>query len=404
MELAKIPNNQTRIDEIQIEIDRINMSIGEIERQIQNQSQTSIGINPSEDITQLTRQLESLQFESINLKQKISEVSGLVQKYKSEVEAAQAGITSSLEQIEQNKLQMNIAQRNIESPKIQKSLSSKNREDTIATYKKNAEDLKAAYDMSLKNLEVTKITINDEINSLKNALKSAKVSDDNTINVADIKYIKEDLDKRVITADKEGTITQLNMVIGQVPTSHLAKIETTDRLIIETKIKEFDVNKVKVGLEVEITSDAIGESKVFKGRIDSIEPTPIGQASTSTTSQSTASKEVAYGVKVIIEGNSDEIKPGMNVRVKYILEKKDDVFVAPSNAVYKKNEKSFILILGDGEVSEIRELSVDVDAQNDFETVISANELKGGIRVINSPDAYTPGMTVQLSETAMLEQ
>ena len=104
MELAKIPNNQTRIDEIQIEIDRINMSIGEIERQIQNQSQITIGINPSEDIIQLTRQLESLQFESINLKQKISEVSGLVQKYKSEVEAAQAGITSSLEQIEQNKL------------------------------------------------------------------------------------------------------------------------------------------------------------------------------------------------------------------------------------------------------------------------------------------------------------
>lgn len=104
MELAKIPNNQTRIDEIQKGVDRINKSIGEIERQIQNQSQTSIGINPSEDITQLTRQLESLQFESINLKQKISEVSGLVQKYKSEVEAAQAGITSSLEQIEQNKL------------------------------------------------------------------------------------------------------------------------------------------------------------------------------------------------------------------------------------------------------------------------------------------------------------
>lgn len=35
MELAKIPNNQTRIDEIQIEVDRINKSIGEIERQIQ---------------------------------------------------------------------------------------------------------------------------------------------------------------------------------------------------------------------------------------------------------------------------------------------------------------------------------------------------------------------------------
>ncbi len=35
MELAKIPNNQTRIDEIQIGVDRINKSIGEIERQIQ---------------------------------------------------------------------------------------------------------------------------------------------------------------------------------------------------------------------------------------------------------------------------------------------------------------------------------------------------------------------------------
>ena len=303
-----------------------------------------------------------------------------------------------MEQIEQARLQLETNKRNINSATQQKHSTSKNMENTLEGHRKNADDLKKAYEMAKKNLEVSKIAANDEINSLRNSLNSAAASGDNSTNFVDMKYLQEDLEKTVITSQLEGIITAVNMIEGQVPTSHVAVIETLDRLVIDTKVKEFDINRVRVGMPVEITSDAVGKDKVAKGVIESIDPTPINSVPSTSNTQNTQSNEVSYGVKIGIRDNIDAIKPGMNVRIKYIIEQKNQVYVVPNNAVYEKNNKSFVLTLEDKEIDTIKEMEVDVLSYNDFETVISSESLNDNLRIVNSPDIYSNGTTVQLVE------
>ncbi|NLW42622.1 MAG: hypothetical protein GXY89_05745, partial [Tissierellia bacterium] len=120
----------------------------------------------------------------------------------------------------------------------------------------------------------------------------------------------------------------------------------------------------------------------------------IQQASTTTSS------EVLYKVIISLDKSAEEIKPDMNLKVKYIIEKQENVFAVPSNSIYEKNGKSFMLVLDDKEITTVREIEVSVDSNNDYETVIKGETLNEKLRVLNSPDLYTPGTEIRLTETA----
>ena len=391
-------NNIILINSLKTDISILNNEINNLKNQINFQLSQISSTNPYGDPILMARELESLQIQNQDLKERIASVTSEIQKYDSEVEQSENSIPGLVEQIEQARLQLETNKRNINSATQQKHSTSKNMENTLEGHRKNADDLKKAYEMAKKNLEVSKIAANDEINSLRNSLNSAAASGDNSTNFVDLKYLQEDLEKTVITSQLEGTITAVNMIEGQVPTSHVAVIETLDRLVIDTKVKEFDINRVRVGMPAEITSDAVGKDKVAKGVIESIDPTPINSVPSTSNTQNTQSNEVSYGVKIGIRDNIDAIKPGMNVRIKYIIEQKNQVYVVPNNAVYEKNNKSFVLTLEDKEIDTIKEMEVDVLSYNDFETVISSESLNDNLRIVNSPDIYSNGTTVQLVE------
>lgn len=378
------------------EINELNRDIARFRDEIAQRKNTATvtTTTPNSTIEKLTLDLEMAQNDSKLLKERIVEVSGDKQKYEAELEAAQKSINTSIDQVNQNKLQLDITQSNRETAEIQKDAARKNLEDQLKMARKNADDAKNQYDAALKNLEISKIMTDDEINALKNSLTIASAGADNSLNYIDIKYLNEDLEKTVIKAPIDGTITNLNMIKGQAPTDYVAKIETINRIIVESQVKEFDINRVNVGMKVEITGDALPLGTVIPGEIESIEPTAIAPTPGSTTS------EVAYKVIISLDKISEEIKPGMNVKVKYIIEKQEDVFTVPSNSVYEKNGKSFMLVLDDKEVSTIREMEVTVETQNDYESVIKSPELNDKIRVISSPDAYTTGMELRLTDNA----
>lgn len=357
-------------------------------------SATVTTTSPNASIDRWTRELEIAQNDSKLIKEKIAEVQGEKTKYEGELEAAQKSINSQIDQVNQNKLQSEITQDNRDLAAVQKDSARKNLEDQLRMARKNADDAKHQYDAALKNLEVSKIMTNDEINSLRNSLNSANASGDNTMNYVDIKYLNEDLEKTVIKAPIDGMITSVNMIKGQAPTDFVAKIETVDRIIVESQVKEFDINRVKVGMKVEITGDALPLNTIVTGEVESINPTAIQQASTTTSS------EVLYKVIISLDKSAEEIKPDMNLKVKYIIEKQENVFAVPSNSIYEKNGKSFMLVLDDKEITTVREIEVSVDSNNDYETVIKGETLNEKLRVLNSPDLYTPGAEIRLTETA----
>ena len=321
-------------------------------------------------------------------KEKIANVENIIEKNKEALEA--------LKSEDPNKIQVDISINPGIPQEIPGDLQNQGTEDVLKTARKTANDLKNQYDAALKNLEVAKIMARDEITALENNLNVASASADNTINYVDIEYLNEELEKTTVYSPIAGTITDVNMIIGQNPQDFLAKIETIETLVVESQVKEFDVNSIRPGMEVEISNDASENDKITKGKVESISPTPT---QTQIQIQGSTSNEVTYDVLIYLNENSDEIKPGMNVRVRYILDRKDDVFVVPTTSIYRKGDKFFVLAMDERNGSEVYEMEVEISSENDFETVISSENLKDGLFVLNSPDLYSPGTTLQVVDT-----
>ena len=387
LEREKLNVDETRKIELQNTIDGLKGEREELVKLIDKGSTNTP--NSGVDINSLKRELETLQKESSDLKERIATVTADKSKYETEAETYSKQISSANQEIEQQSLAYEAADKNL-AEGIKSNLNSdKLRQDQLKTLRKSADDLKNAYESAVKSLDVTKVGVDNEINSLKNALKLAEASKDTSSGV-EIKYLKEDLAKTKVKSPISGTITENNLIIGQVPTDYVAKVETLNKKIVKSQIKEYDLNNITIGMEVEITSESLGKDKKYKGRVISINPTPI-----KVTGQD-ASGESKYETEISIENDGDNlIKAGMNVRVKYIIKEMKDVITVPTSSVYTKNSKDFVMIYSEKE-NMIKEVPVEVLAENEFESVVKGNDLKENIRVINSSDKYQSGMSITL--------
>ncbi|WP_455257303.1 HlyD family efflux transporter periplasmic adaptor subunit [Peptoniphilus asaccharolyticus] len=347
-----------------------------------------------DEIRRKKEKLNELNIRAQRVKTQIAEVEGEKAKFKTQMdtnEDTRLALEKDLAQQEQNLANLH---NNLQTQAKQDQLSKRSREDVLNTYRKNAADAKNIYENAKKNLTVALAAQEAEIRALQSGLDQAKASGDNSVNSVDLKNLYEELEKTVVKAPISGTITKMDMVKGQVPTAALAQVQTVKRTIVEAQVKEYDYPKVKVGMSVDITSDALGKKQVFKGKVESIDPTPKAAEATA----QGQSQEVAYKTKISIEDTENKLQPGMSVRIKYVLESKKDVIVVPTSAIYKKNDKSFILIVPDKEVAQIKEIEVMPVTGNDVETVITSKDLKGKLRVINSADKYQSGTEVQITE------
>ncbi|NLM06235.1 MAG: HlyD family efflux transporter periplasmic adaptor subunit [Tissierellia bacterium] len=338
----------------------------------------------------LTRNLENLTNVLTKVSQDYQTAEADYQKYKAEYEGLEKSLSMNDEEVIQAQNALDIAKKNLEMADVQEFSSSQSREDMLRTYKNTADIAEKTYKSALENVKIAEISQDDEIKSLSTSLGIIKAGADNSMSKIDLQYLSENLEDAVIKAPISGTITENNMIIGSVPTNYVAKIETVERVIVKSSIKEYDLYRVKPGVEVEITSNVVGKDKIYKGRVETVSPTPMPNAGNIQTT------EVVYEVKINIEDGEEALIPGMTVRTRYIIDRREDVYVVPTNCVYEKNKKAFLLAIKDTEKSTIEEIPVTIITENDFEYVIEFENEPTGIRVLTSPDKYSPGTEIIL--------
>lgn len=341
-------------------------------------------------IDRLTRDLESYTNRLTRVSQDYQLAETDYQKYKAEYESSEKSISMNDDEIAQAENSLEIAKKNLEMSLVQELSSSQSRDDMLNTYKNTADIAEKTYKSALENVKLAEISQDDEIKSLSTSLGIIKANSDNSASKIDLKYLSENLEDAVIKAPISGTITENNMILGSVPTNYVAKIETVERVIVKSSIKEYDLYRVKPGVEVEITSNVIGKDKIFKGRVETVSPTPVSDMT------NPQSNEVKYEVKITMDEGEEKLIPGMSVRTRYIIDRREDVYVVPSNCVYEKNKKAFLLAIKDTDNSVIEEIPVTIATENDFEYVIEFDNEPVGLRVITSPDKYSPGTEIIL--------
>lgn len=239
------------------------------------------------------------------------------------------------------------------------------------------------------------------------ALKAAKAayddaiakSNDNSGNAA-LEKLQKQVQQSVITAPMDGTVTQCGAVVGDIPKTALFRIEDTSDLNVEAEVKEIDVDKVKTGTDVSITTDATGKEKI-SGQVVRVSPAAT-EASATMPNTGTQSSEPTFTVKAHITGKNPDLRIGMKAKMNIVLEQKKDVFAVPYDAIVEKPDGSQVIYIAkpDGALYKIAEIPVTIGMETDVSTEVSASGLQDGMKVITGTDNIAAGQVVQLSTSS----
>lgn len=406
LELSKPQNTQEKKQEIQKSIDDTKKNIANKDAEITKNKSALDAINfeeikksANENVNRLTRTQNELELQVNKITEDLANAKADEQKYTSEADAIEKELEGQQKQVDATRLEVKKAKEDLLSDADKAIKSQKAREDELKTLAQNVETAKNNYDNAKKNLETTKRQVENEISGLSDNLKTAKAGANNLDSV-EIENLTEELEKVMIKAPADGTITEVNAKEGQAPAASVAKIETIDTLRIESQIKEYDKNSVSVGTAVEITSDAVmGET--YKGKVISIEPVPMAISGENKTG------EVLYKTVIELdEGQENKLAPGMTLRVKYIMSEEKNTFKVPTDAIFEREGKNYVLALKEvGKNSyQIEKVEVNMGLSNDAETAIKSKDLKEKEKVLASAAGYGEGNIVTVEESPLPDE
>lgn len=382
---SKIDSNNAKILQNKKDIDAINFD--------------DIKKSANENINKLTRTQNEVEIEVNRISEDLASAKADQQKYTSEADALEKELEAQGKQVDSARLEVKKVKDDLTSDADKAIKSQKARDDELKTLGQNLETARDNYESTKKNLESTKTQVANEISGLSDNLKTAKAGANNLDSV-EIENLTEELEKSLIKAPADGTVTEVDAKLGQAPAGPLAKIETIDTLRIESQVKEYDKNSVAVGTLVEITSDsAMGET--YKGRVISIDPVPMAASADNKTG------EVLYKTTIELdEGQETKLSPGMTLRVKYIMSEEKNTFKVPTDAVFERDGKNYILALKDmgKDKYQIQKVEVSLGLSNDAETAIKSKDLKENDKVLATSGGYGEGSLVKVVDADLTDK
>jgi len=153
---------------------------------------------------------------------------------------------------------------------------------------------------------------------------------------ASIELIQDQISDSILVAPQDGIVTEINGEIGEIASSSTTflSIIATDNFEIKSNISEVDIAKVKIDDEVEITFDAFGTDKIFKGKITEINP-----------AQTEISGVIYYKITATFVGNSEVIKPGMTANLDIMTAKRENALMIPFQALKEKDGQKYVQVL-----------------------------------------------------------
>ncbi len=251
---------------------------------------------------------------------------------------------------------------------------------TLTTAENSLESAKEALKTAREQADLVKINAENVLESAKAKVQTSeseftKASKDAQIEQAralfDIANIN--LSKAVLTSPVNGIITEVNNKAGEVLGTGVIK-ESFSRvmsldMIIESKIPESDIVKVKLGQRAKVTFDALTQDDIFDGEIIEIDP-----AST------TVQDVVYYRIKLKLTNLDGRVKPGMSANVDIATAEKNDVVTVPLRAIKTEGKKKYVEVLKADNTTEKK--YVETGLEGDEGMVEIKSGLSGGEKVV----------------------
>lgn len=210
---------------------------------------------------------------------------------------------------------------------------------------------------------------------------------------ATVNEAKDNLGRTTIYAPANGTISMLNVELGervlgtqQMTGTEILRVANLDNMEVEVDVNENDIVKVSVGDSARIEVDAYLKKR-FRGLVTSI--------SNSASAATTADQVTNFKVKVRIlkdsyadllagkPANYSPFRPGMTATVDIITKRKEKVLAVPISAVVVKTDTTPVKKF---EVDDPNSEEQKIRAKSDkkFECVFVKSGTKARIRVIKT--------------------
>jgi HlyD family secretion protein len=172
----------------------------------------------------------------------------------------------------------------------------------------------------------------------------------------------------------------------------LIHLPTSDKVKAEIKVHESSMQKIKVGLPVVVTVDALPE-RVFTGKVVKIAMLPDAQMVFLNPDLK------VYTTEIHIDGDNSSLRTGMSCRASIVIDQYEDVVYVPVQAVVRIGEQPTVYVIKDGK-DETRDIEIGLD-NNRMVRVINGLEL--GERVMLAPP-LAPAEAQDVKARKALEQ
>lgn len=215
-----------------------------------------------------------------------------------------------------------------------------------------------AYNAALANRDELVAAAKSKLDVLKTAARRVDIDAaeaDVLIAKAGVASADAGLEKTILRAPADGTITKVDIKLGDLVEANKAVItlQDVDNLYIESMINESDIVGVSVGQPVEITFEALGKHQKFGGEISSVDLGP-------TTNDSV----VNYKVKALLR-DPGIVRPGMTADLKISTASVVDAINIPSRYVGEQGSEHYVWVVTNEEKKITRKQIVSVGIKAD---------------------------------------
>jgi len=236
------------------------------------------------------------------------------------VHTSQASLTSA-------QIALATAKHDLDVAKLQADTKVSSDSASVAVYSAKRDEAQANLDQTLAKLrDVDRAPLEAAVSQARAMAQSAE----------------SDLMKTQIVAPTDGIVTDVPVNVGELASAQTAAISMlSTHYEVEADVSETDIAKIKVGQLVNITFDALGRDTHFPGSVLSVNP-----------AETVIQDIVYYKVRVVIDRDSDLVKPGMTANLTVATDSKDNTLIVPLRAVHEKDGARYVETLVAGKIEQ----------------------------------------------------
>jgi len=159
---------------------------------------------------------------------------------------------------------------------------------------------------------------------------------------AAIKHWEDVYKQTPLIAQIDGEVIVRNIDPGQSVSQSTTVLVLSDRLVVDAKVDETDIGKVKPGQDARISLDAYPDIK------------EMGTVSRISYESRLVNNVTTYDVIITLKKIPSVFRSGMSATVNIIQERKKDILILPVAAIKKEGKETFVMLKKEGVLEPVK--------------------------------------------------